>query len=106
MKKQYQKEIPKIVKALIAYGPEKVILFGSMLDPKAKSDDIDLFLTKKTVKSRLGERARIARKFLPDQRIPVDFLIYTPEEVKKELSRGNVFIAEILDKGKILYEKV
>lgn len=104
-KKLYQREIPQIVKALKAYRPEKIILFGSMLYPDKPSHDIDLFLVKKTGLSRLGERAREARAFLPDQRVPVDFLIYSPAEIKREIARGNVFIAEILEKGKLVYEE-
>jgi len=105
IKKSYQKEIPKIVEALKAYKPGKIILFGSMLYPNRLSYDIDLFLIKKTKFLRLGERAREARGFLPDQRVPVDFLIYSPEEIKQEIARGNVFIAEILEKGRLLYEE-
>jgi len=104
MKKKWQKEINKVVKALRAYRPEKIVLFGSMLDPKCEVNDIDLLITKKTTLPRLSERARIARSFLPDQRIPVDFLIYTPQEIKREIERGNVFLAEILEKGKVLFD--
>lgn len=105
LKNNYQKELKKIVEALKAYKPEKIILFGSMLHSNKLSNDIDLFLVKKTNFSRLGERARKARAFLPDQKIPVDFLIYTPQEIKHEINRGNVFIAEILKKGRLLYEE-
>lgn len=101
----YQEEIKKIIKALKPYQPEKVILFGSMLDADKPSNDIDLFLVKKTKVSRLGERAREARRFLPDQRLPVDFIVYTPNEIETEVNRGNVFIAEILERGKLLYEQ-
>lgn len=104
-KKLFHQELLKIVKALKAYKPEKIILFGSMLYTDKPAHDIDLFLVKETNFSRLGERAKEARKFLPDQRTPVDFLIYTPQEIKNEVNRGNVFITEILEKGKILYEK-
>lgn len=105
IKKTYQQELKIIVKALKAYKPKRIILFGSMLRSDKPSNDIDLFLLKETNLSRLGERAREARKFLPDQKVPVDFIIYTPEEVKSEIKRGNVFIGEILKKGKLLYEK-
>ena len=105
VKKYYQKEIPKIVEALKAYKPEKIFLFGSMLDSRKQSNDIDLLLIKKTGFSRLGEKAREARTYLPDQRIPVDFFIYSTEELKHEIARGNVFIAEILEKGRLLYEE-
>jgi len=105
LKQDYQKQIKSLVEALKAYEPEKIILFGSMLYADKPSNDIDLFLIKETKLSRLGERAREARKFLPDQRLPVDILVYTPGEVEEEVNRGNVFIAEILEKGRPLYEQ-
>lgn len=104
-KKLYQKNLLPIVESLKKYKPEKIILFGSMLYSDSPSNDIDLFLIRRTRVARLGDRAREARKFLPDQRIPVDFIVYTPEEIKHEIKRGNVFITEILEKGKILYEE-
>jgi len=105
MSKKTQKILKEIVERLRAYKPEKIILFGSMLSKKREGNDIDLFLIKKTRLARLGKRANEARKFLPDQSLPVDFLIHTPLEVKREIKRGNVFIAEILEKGKLLYEE-
>ncbi|MCL4382237.1 MAG: nucleotidyltransferase domain-containing protein [Patescibacteria group bacterium] len=103
-KEDYLKKLPQIVAALKkGYKPEKIILFGSMIDSKTQSNDIDLFLIKKTLVSRLGKRATEAWSCLPAQNIPVDFLIYTPSEVEYEINRGNVFISEILQKGKVLY---
>jgi predicted nucleotidyltransferase len=101
----FQKELKKIVEALKAYQPKKIILFGSMLRSDSPASDIDLFLVKETNLARLGERAREAREFLPNQRVPVDFIVCTPEEIKYEVGRGNVFIAEILEKGRLLYEE-
>jgi len=101
----YQKQLKSIVKALVdGYKPEKIILFGSMLKAD-QPNDIDLFIIKKTRLARLGDRANEVREYLPNQTIPVDFLVYPPQQVKHEINRGNVFIAEILEKGKLLYEE-
>ena len=102
-KKRYQNELKKIIKALKPYKPEKIILFGSMLNPNQQSNDIDLLIVKETKVSRLGDRANEARKYLPDRGIPVDFLVFTPQEIKHELERENVFIAEVFKKGQLLY---
>src|SRR4030043_1320567 len=83
-KKIYLKRLPQIAKALKkGYRPEKIILFGSMLDKKRSSNDIDLFLVKKTPLKRLGDRALEARKHIPFDNIPLDLIVYTPTEVKK-----------------------
>ena len=106
IKSHYHKKLPKIVESLKkGYKPQRIILFGSMLRPHAKSNDIDLFIIKETDEERRGKRAIKAWSTLPFKDVPVDFLIYTPSEVKRELDRENVFIAEILQKGKVLYEE-
>lgn len=105
-KKAYDQELKKITQQIvIGYKPKRIILFGSMLERQKESNDIDLFIIKKTNLPRMGNRVRAIRKFLPDQRIPVDFIVYTPQEITREIKRGNVFIAEILEKGKLLYEE-
>lgn len=106
VKHYYQKKLLQIVQALKkGYKPEKIILFGSMLDSRVPSSDIDLFIVKNTKKVRRGKRATEAWSYLPFKDVPVDFLVYTPLEIEQEIKRGNVFIAEILQKGRILYEE-
>ena len=101
-KKDYQEKLPKIVEALKrGYKPEKIILFGSMLDPEKPSNDIDLFLVKNTKLKRLGDRAGQARKFIPFTDIPMDLIVYTPQEVDNFLGRS-VLLNEVY-KGKVLY---
>ena len=102
-KKSYQEELRKIVSALKAYKPKKIILFGSAASGKITEDsDIDLFLIKNTHKPH-RERCIEARSYFP-QNIPVDLIIYTPEELKQSLRIGNFFIEDILNEGKVLYE--
>lgn len=105
-KKYYQNKLPKIIASLRrGYKPQKIILFGSMLNPQNQSNDIDLFMIKNTSVARLGKRATEASSYLPFKDIPVDFLIFTPSEIKEQTYRGNVFLTEILQKGKTLYEE-
>ena len=35
----------------------------------------------------------------------MDFLIYTPKEVKNRLLLGDLFVKEVIYQGKILYER-
>lgn len=101
-KKLYLKRLPEIVQALKkGYSPERIILFGSMADVNLPSNDIDLFLVKKTSLKRLGERAEEAEKYLPFDDIPVDLIVYTPEEVVR-YKNESVLLHEIF-KGKVLY---
>jgi excisionase family DNA binding protein len=85
------------------YNPEKIILFGSLAHGKSNAKDIDLLIVKKTNKrfyDRLREVAMIAKA-----KVPVDILVYTPEEVEQERVSNIFFQEEILKKGKVVYEK-
>ena len=99
-----QKEIKRIVKQIAEkYKPEKIILFGSFAYGKPNKDsDVDLFIVKKTKKTR-GERLMEVERMFLDRIIPLDILVYTPKEIKNRLSLGDFFIQDIVEKGKILY---
>lgn len=101
-KKEYAKKLPMIVTALLKrYKPQKIILFGSMLNPKVPSNDIDLFLVKDTKLKRLGDRAEEAEKYVPFDDVPLDLIVYTPSEVEKYRNES-VLLHEVF-KGKVLH---
>jgi len=105
-KVKYQKEIKKIVKRIAGkYKPEKIILFGSFAYGKpGKNSDADLFIIKKTKKPRTKRHFEVD-KLLMDRSIPLDILVYTPEEVKRRLFLEDFFIRNIIRQGKPLYVK-
>lgn len=104
---KYKETISKIVKILkTEYRAEKIILFGSCVSGKITRDsDIDMLIIKDTDAS-YGERwlevGRLVRNI--KKNIPFEPFIITHEELKKGLSR-NLFLQEIVKKGKVLYEK-
>ena len=72
-------EVEQIVKALVPYRPERIILFGSA----ARGDtdeysDVDLILIKRTDK-RFVERLVEAGSYLSSH-LRADLSVYTPEE--------------------------
>ena len=86
------------------FGPEKIILFGSYAWGKPGPDsDVDLFIIKNTADTR--ETARTIDGFLFPRRFPVDIIVYTDEQVEKRKKTGDFFIADILEKGRVLYAK-
>lgn len=98
------KILPKITKQIIKkYQPEQIILFGSLAEGGGSANDIDLFLIKKTKTKRHIDRVRQLRRLLPDE-LPIDLIIYTPQEVEKSLKMGSYFVEDILEEGKVLYE--
>lgn len=99
-----QAEIERVAASIVAYEPEKVILFGSFArgDYHAGSD-MDLIVVKETDRpftDRIGDVLRHCRSS-----IPVEPLVYRPSELAAMLARGNDFLETALKEGVILYEQ-
>jgi predicted nucleotidyltransferase len=97
------RDIEAAVERVVAqFHPEQVILFGSYAygDPTPDSD-IDLMV----VMHHEGVAARKAadiRLVLPDD-IPVDVIVRSPEKLEERLRMNDVFMHEIVEKGRVLY---
>lgn len=92
-------------KLVTAYAPEKVILFGSHACGSPRPDsDIDLLIIKETTE-RFIDRWVTVQRLLSDPRrtVPLETLVLTPQEVSGRLAIGDQFLAEILEKGEVLY---
>ena len=92
-------------KLLIGYAPQKVILFGSYAYGNPQPDsDIDLLIIKKT-SERFIDRWVTVRRLLSDPKrtVPLETFVLTPEEVSRRLTIGDQFLAEIMEKGEVLY---
>jgi predicted nucleotidyltransferase len=87
------------------YAPQKIILFGSYAYGTPQPDsDIDLLIIKETGDRFLDRWVRVRHLLSDSERtIPLEPLIMTPQEVTQRLARGDQFLAEILEKGRILY---
>jgi predicted nucleotidyltransferase len=104
------REIQEIVQVILdrlvqEYAPERVILFGSYAhgDPRPDSD-IDLLIIKKTSECFI-DRWSTVRGILSDTQrlIPLETIVLTPEELATRLAKGDQFLAEIIEKGEVLY---
>ena len=98
------KTVNAIVNRIVEfYKPEKVILYGSYNTENRKKDsDIDLLIVKDT-DMRLIERLIEVERLLSDRTLPLDIMVYTPEEMRYLFSVGSPFIEEVLEKGRLLY---
>ena len=95
-----------IARIVSGYHPDKIILFGSYAIGKANEDsDLDLMVIKATDLPR-PQRTFQVRKMLYGALVPIDLIVYTPDEIAE--SRGNKFsfVSEVMKTGKILYERV
>jgi predicted nucleotidyltransferase len=85
--------------------PEKIILFGSYAygDPTPDSD-VDLLVIMETNASHRERFAAVSRLLEP-RPFPVDILVKTPREVREAIAKGDFFVAEIVSRGHLLYER-
>ncbi len=88
-----------------AFDPEKVILFGSYAygQPHIYSD-IDLFVIMESDETLFPRTQRVAEVAHVDC-LPMDVIARTPAEVRERLDMGDHFVADILRRGRVLYER-
>jgi predicted nucleotidyltransferase len=85
------------------FHPQRIILFGSSAVGNAtEHSDIDLLIIMPTGGSGLRKAAEIMNKISP--RIPVDLIVRDPEDLQRRLEANDIFLREVVEKGKILYE--
>ena len=104
MSPDLQGAIDSITAQLIEkYKPEKIILFGSAARGDASLDsDVDLLIIKSDTPPYGADRIMEVSSLI-ERDVPVDFLVYRPEEFEKRLKMGDPFIELIIKEGKVLY---
>lgn len=109
-----EKYIPLIVEHLKKASPHKIILFGSYAYG-TPNDDSDLDLIVITMDNYMPstnkEKMELHHQYNPlvkefREFIPIDLLVYTKAMFQKLQKTGSMFIREIDQKGKVLYEAI
>jgi len=95
----------EIVRRIVVTArPEKVILFGSRARGDARLDsDIDLLVVAYDPQPR-SRRASVLYGVLSDILIPMDILVYRPEEIEEWRNVPQAFVTTAVREGSILYE--
>jgi predicted nucleotidyltransferase len=85
------------------FRPEKVILFGSYAygTPHADSD-IDILVVM-PARNQIDQAVKIDRA--TDPPFPLDLIVRTPANLARRLREGDQFLREVVERGKVLYEK-
>src|SRR3989338_5434012 len=86
------------------YKPEKIILFGSYAWGEKNKYNVFDFLIKKDTQPPSFKRKEEVDRIFSRREFPMDFLVYTPEQVENRLKIGDLFVKDILTNGKVLYE--
>jgi predicted nucleotidyltransferase len=87
------------------FQPEKVLLFGSYAygTPRPASD-VDLLVVMNTPLRSRQQRLEISRALSP-RPFPLDIIVRTPQELEERLAMGDLFLQEVIARGKVLYER-
>ncbi len=81
--------------------PQQIILFGSWARGTAtRRSDLDLLIVCETKAPPLERIGRVLR-LLADAPLPVEAIVYTPEELNHNSSLP--FIRRVLEEGRVLY---
>ncbi|MDQ6695358.1 MAG: nucleotidyltransferase domain-containing protein [Chloroflexota bacterium] len=95
----------EIVRRIVSVSrPAKIILFGSRARGEARPDsDIDLLVITESEEPRY-RRAAPLYGALSDIPIPMDVLVYRPQEVEEWSDVRQAFVTTAIREGKVLYE--
>ena len=103
---------PPVTEALLAgitqrivekFQPYKVVLFGSYAYGAPDLDsDVDLLVVMDSDEP-MAQRMRRVTEVAKVRFLPMDVIVRTPAEMAERLAMGDFFLAEILEKGKVLY---
>ena len=88
-----------------AIQPQKIILFGSWArGERSPHSDIDLLIIQESTLPRPQRYAQVRRLFW-GMGIPMDILVYTPEEFARFQSVPGSFTHTVAREGKVLYAR-
>lgn len=104
-KEDLENELKRVLDILIfQYKPSKIIIFGSLANNKINMEsDIDLFIVKNTDK-RYWERIDEVLHLIHPQEA-MDIFVLTPQEVEENFKKDNLYLKEILERGRVVYER-
>jgi len=92
-------------KIAVGYDPDKIILFGSYANRNATDNsDLDILVIKDSDLPR-PLRAMQVRRMLFGAMIPMDLIVYTPQEIDESKKNSFSFVRQVLNTGKTLYER-
>ena len=99
-----QLAIQNVVEQIVLhFNPQKIILFGSYAWGKpTESSDVDLFIVQKSDETKRVRQISLKKKLFGSG-VPMDIIIYTPEELEKRINIRDVFVRKVLRDGKLIY---
>ncbi|MEG3928739.1 nucleotidyltransferase domain-containing protein [Microcoleus sp. T3_D1] len=85
------------------FQTQKIILFGSYAYGNPTEDsDVDMLVVLSSDGNNLRKTWEILNQTQPN--FAVDLLVRTPSEIEQRLAWNDLFLREIIEKGKVIYE--
>lgn len=100
-----QEAIDDVIRQIVEkFQPAKIILFGSYAygTPRPESD-VDLLVVMETQIKEIQQEILICQQV--DCHFGLDVIVKTPEDLKRRIALGDPFLQEIIQKGKVRYER-
>ena len=86
------------------FHPEKIFLFGSYAHGTMTADsDVDMMVLMHTPLRNRQQAAEIARAL--HYHFGLDLMVRTPEQFQTRFELGDPFVRDIVQNGKVLYER-
>jgi len=86
------------------FNPQRIILFGSYAyGQPGPASDVDVLVIMDTPLKETEQAVRICQAI--DYHFGLDLIVRRPETVVHRLALGDSFLAEVLERGKVLYER-
>lgn len=84
--------------------PQRLVLFGSASKGAVGSgSDIDMLVVADLPGSRAQRQERVSRALRP-RVVPMDILVYTPDEFRRLAADPRSFVSQILSNGRVVYD--
>jgi predicted nucleotidyltransferase len=84
------------------FKPQRIVLFGSYACGRPTADsDVDLLVVMPFEGKSFRKASEIRTRI--DANFPLDLIVRSPEEMNRRLARGDFFLREVTEKGKLLY---
>jgi predicted nucleotidyltransferase len=106
MAPQVEERIAIVTERIVeALDPQRIILFGSYARGESNPDsDVDLLVVMESDERPAARAARVSRLLRP-RPFPMDIMVRTPAEIERRLEIGDYFIQEIVEQGRVLYDR-
>lgn len=104
---EIEKEFTQRLVARVGASLEKVILFGSRAEGRAKPwSDYDLLLVVSRKDRRLGDQIyELVTDFLLSDGVDISLKIYTADDFKKKMDLPTPFMQRIQERGVVLWSR-